>query len=38
MKNSKFMTLRPNFIPRGCYKEIRRYQDCASKNSQEACF
>ena len=27
-KNTKFMTLTPNFIPRGCYKEIRKYQIC----------
>ena len=38
MKNSKYMTLRPNFIPRGCYKEIRKYQICASKSSAENCF
>ena len=38
MKSSKFMTLRPNFIPRGCYKEIRKYQMCAAKSSAEACF
>ena len=32
------MTLRPNFIPRGCYKEIRKYQQCAAKSGSEACF
>ena len=32
------MTLRPNFIPRGCYKEIRSYQMCKSKASEDACF
>lgn len=37
MKNSKFMTLVPNFIPRGCYKEIRKYQMCSSKNGAERC-
>ena len=25
MKQSKFMTLQPNQIPRGCYREIRNY-------------
>lgn len=38
MKTSKYMTLRPSYIPRGCYKEIRKYQQCAAKNSSEACF
>ena len=38
MKESKYMTLRPNYIPRGCYKEIRKYQMCAAKNSAENCF
>lgn len=38
MKQSKYMTLRPNEIPRGCYKEIRKYQLCADKGSAEACF
>ena len=32
------MTLQPSFIPRGCYKEIRKYKVCASKNPAEACF
>lgn len=26
MKQSKFMTLQPQFIPKGCYREIRKYQ------------
>jgi len=38
MKNSKYMTLKPNMIPRGCYKEIRAYQKCVDKNSKEECF
>lgn len=38
MKLSKYMTLIPNFIPRGCYKEIRKYQMCADKKSAQACF
>ena len=37
-KVSKYMTLIPNFIPRGCYKEIRKYQLCAEKSNAEACF
>jgi len=38
MKSSKYMTLQPNYIPRGCYKEIRKYQMCHSKNGKDACF
>jgi len=38
MKNSKYMTLRPNMIPRGCYKEIRKYQKCVDDKSKDACF
>ena len=37
MKFSKYMTLIPNFIPRGCYKEIRKFQICASKKSADHC-
>jgi len=36
MKNSKYMTLVPNFIPRGCYKEIRKYQMCAANANGDA--
>jgi hypothetical protein len=38
MKISKYMTLIPNFIPRGCYKEIRKYQLCAAGKGAEACL
>ena len=38
MKLSKYMTLVPNFIPRGCYKEIRKYQLCAAGKNPETCF
>lgn len=39
MKNSKYMTLRPEMIPRGCYKEIRKYQKCAdSTEDKSQCF
>ena len=37
MKNSKYMTLVPNFIPRGCYREIRKFQACSSKNGAARC-
>ena len=38
MKNSKFMTLVPNQIPRGCYREIRKFQACTSANgAAEVC-
>jgi hypothetical protein len=38
MKLSKYMTLIPNYIPKGCYKEIRKYQLCAQNKSAEACL
>lgn len=38
MKQSKFMTLQPNFIPKGCYREIRKYQACAASAGKDACF
>jgi hypothetical protein len=38
MKNSKYMSLIPQFIPRGCYREIRKYQMCAEKENPEACL
>ena len=38
MKNSKFMTLVPSMIPRGCYREIRKFQSCqSSSGTPEAC-
>jgi hypothetical protein len=37
MKQSKYMTLIPSFIPRGCYKEIRKYQICAAKGDADTC-
>ena len=37
MKQSKFMTLQPSFIPRGCYREIRKFQNCAATNGNDAC-
>jgi hypothetical protein len=41
MKVSKYMTLIPSFIPRGCYREIRKYQLCAAaagSTKDEVCF
>lgn len=35
MLNSKYMALKPNFIPKGCYREIRAYQQCAAANGKE---
>jgi len=32
------MTLQPSNIPRGCYREIRKYQACASSNGKDQCF
>ena len=36
MKNSKYMTLQHNMIPKGCLREIRRFQACAGDASQSA--
>jgi len=38
LRLSKYMTLQPVFIPRGCQREIKRYQVCASEKSDQACF
>lgn len=35
---SKYMTLQPNFIPRGCYREIRKYQSCSKNASKDECL
>lgn len=32
------MTLQPTFIPRGCYREIRKYQLCAAEKGNDACM
>jgi len=32
------MTLQPNYIPKGCYREIRKYQACAATEGKDACF
>jgi hypothetical protein len=38
MKFSKYMTLISNFIPRGCYKEIRKFQLCATRSGADHCL
>ena len=38
MKQSKFMALQPQFIPKGCYREIRKYQSCAAGQGKDKCF
>jgi hypothetical protein len=38
MKNSKYMTLIPSFIPRGCYKQIRQFQLCANRKGADHCL
>ena len=40
MKNSKYMTLVPSMIPRGCFREIRKFQACSSANGKgtEVCM
>lgn len=38
MKQSKFMALQPQFIPKGCYREIRKYQACTASSGKEKCF
>lgn len=32
------MVLKPNFIPKGCYREIRKYQACSASQGKEACL
>ena len=38
MKQSKFMALKSDKIPRGCYREIRKFQSCAASKGNDACF
>lgn len=35
---SKFLTLQPHTIPRGCYREIKKYQHCAAEKNKERCL
>jgi len=38
MKQSKFMTLKYDTIPRGCYREIQKYQSCMAADGKEQCM
>ena len=38
MKNSKFMVLQNTELPRGCYREIMKYNQCTSEKGKEACM
>lgn len=38
MLNSKFMTLQPQYIPKGCSREIRKYNACATAAGKENCI
>jgi len=38
MLQSKYMVLKPNFIPKGCYREIRKYNACATTNGKDNCM
>ena len=35
MKNSKYMTINYNQIPRGCFREIRKYQACTKQTGDK---
>jgi len=37
MKQSKFLVLQGHQIPRGCYREIRKYQNCAANDGAAKC-
>ena len=37
MKNSKYMQLIASKIPRGCFREIRKYQSCAKEAGSDKC-
>jgi len=32
------MTLRPNNIPKGCFREIKNYQNCSAGKGKDNCF
>ena len=32
------MALKPNYIPKGCYREIKAYQGCAAANGKDNCM
>lgn len=35
---SKYMTLAPEFMPRGCARQVRAYKQCASEKGASNCF
>ena len=37
-QNPKLMIIKHNTIPRGCYREIRKYNYCAKAKGKDACF
>ena len=37
-KFTKYMILQPNFMPRGCIKEVRKYQLCTKAKGEEPCL
>jgi len=38
MKQSKFMVLQHQTLPRGCYREIQKYNLCSNQKGKEACL
>jgi hypothetical protein len=38
LKESKFMTLQPSQIPRGCVREIKKYQTCSKNKGKDECM
>lgn len=38
MRNSKYMTLQQSQIPRGCLKEIRKYNLCSEQKGKDSCM
>jgi hypothetical protein len=36
--NSQYLTLQPSKMPKGCFREIRKYQACAAEHGKEACL
>ena len=38
MQHSKYLTLQSQKIPRGCFREIRKYQACTAEQNKEACL
>lgn len=38
MQESKYMGLKHEELPRGCQREVKKYNDCVSAKNKEACF